>query len=221
MSAPCRLFCLGIVPYGEALRLQERILESVVDGAAPEALLLLEHPPVYTLGRSPASERHLLVSERDLAVRAEVFRVGRGGDVTFHGPGQLVGYPVMDLRTRGRDVHAFVRRLEDVLIATLLDFGISANRVPGLTGVWVGREKIASIGVQVRRSVTMHGFALNVCNDLSFFSAIVPCGIHGCRMTSVSRVLGVHVPVDAVAQVLLPHFAQAFDVEFIQADRPT
>lgn len=218
MSAPCRLFRLGIVPYGEALRLQERILESVADGAAPEALLILEHPPVYTLGRSSASESHFLVSEPNLKARAEVFRVGRGGDVTFHGPGQLVGYPLMDLRRRGRDVHAYVRRLEDVLIPALRDFGIRADRVPGLTGVWVDREKIASIGVQVRRSVTMHGFALNVCNDLSFFSAIVPCGIRGCRMTSVSRVLGVHVPVDAVAQALLPHFAQVFDVKFTQAD---
>jgi len=221
VSALCRLFRLGLVPYGEALRLQEQVLNSVAEGTAPEALLLLEHPPVYTLGRASSAEEHLLVSEQDLASRAQVFRVGRGGDVTFHGPGQLVGYPVMDLRVRGRDVHAYVRRLEDVLVATLRDFGVRAGRIPGLTGVWVGSEKIASIGVQVRRSITMHGFALNVSTDLSYFSAIIPCGIQGCRMTSLSRVLGRAVELDQVADTLLPHFARVFGVAFIDPGGPS
>jgi len=221
VSALCRLFRIGLVPYGEALRLQEQVLNSVAEGTAPEALLLLEHPPVYTLGRSSSAEEHLLVSEQDLASRAQVFRVGRGGDVTFHGPGQLVGYPVMDLRVRGRDVHAYVRRLEDVLVATLTDFGVRAGRIPGLTGVWVGSEKIASIGVQVRRSITMHGFALNVSTDLSYFSAIIPCGIQGCRMTSLSRVLGRAVELDQVADALLPHFARVFGVTFIDPGGPS
>ncbi|MGQ9525985.1 MAG: lipoyl(octanoyl) transferase LipB [Armatimonadota bacterium] len=216
MSAPCRLFRPGLVPYGEALRLQEEVLQAVADGAAPEALILLEHPPVYTVGRSSASEKHLLVPEHSLSTHAEVYRVGRGGDVTFHGPGQLVGYPVMDLRLRGRDVHRYVRQLEEVLIATLADFGVRAQRRPGMTGVWVAGEKIASIGVQVRRGVTMHGFALNVSTDLSYFSLIIPCGIRGCRVTSLSRILSRPVDLDDVADRLLPHFARVFEVAFVE-----
>ncbi|MGC8832517.1 MAG: lipoyl(octanoyl) transferase LipB [Armatimonadota bacterium] len=212
MSTECRLIRLGLTPYEHALKLQEKVLADVADHLLPETLILLEHPPTFTIGRAPASESNLLLPEEALKKMAEVYRVGRGGNVTFHGPGQLVGYPIMDLRRRQRDVHAYVRALEEVLIRVLKDYGISANREEGLTGVWVEKNKIAAIGVQVRRGVTMHGFALNVDPDLSFFSMIVPCGIRVRGVTSMSAVLGRRVSLQEVEERLIPHFEQVFDV---------
>jgi lipoate-protein ligase B len=173
----------GCVEYGRALAWQEALVARRIAGG-PDALLLLEHPPVYTLGRG-ADPQHL---GRAAGGPVPVWRVGRGGEVTWHGPGQLVGYPVLGLMGLRRDVHWYLRRLEDVLIAALADVGVAAGRVPGRTGVWVaGRRKIASIGVAVRRWVTWHGFALNVSPDLSGFEAITPCGLRGVEMTSVAR----------------------------------
>lgn len=173
----------GCVEYGRALAWQEALVARRIAGG-PDALLLLEHPPVYTLGRG-GDPRHL---GRAACGSVPVWRVGRGGEVTWHGPGQLVGYPVLGLTELRRDVHWYLRTLEDVLIAALDDVGVKAGRVPGRTGVWVaGRRKIASIGVAVRRWVTWHGFALNVGADLSGFDAITPCGLTGVEMTSTAR----------------------------------
>ncbi len=177
---------LGRVAYDEALALQERLRDSRIAGEIPDTLLLLEHPDVITLGTG-ASGAFLRLSGEDLERRGyAVRRTNRGGEVTWHGPGQLVGYPIVDLAARDRDLHRYLRALEDVLIGALADLGVSAGRRDGYTGVWLdARRKIASIGVGVRRWVTMHGFALNVCCDLSRFEAIVPCGIPDVRMARV------------------------------------
>ena len=171
---------LGIVDYAGALALQEELVRARHLDQMPDTLLLLEHPHVFTLGRG-ADERYL-ITRRD---NVPIHRVSRGGQVTYHGPGQLVGYPILKLEGAARDVHRYLRALEDVMIDSLARVGIPAERRPGLTGVWVGGRKIGSIGVGIRRWVTLHGFALNVCPDLSFFDGIVPCGIDGCVMTSI------------------------------------
>ena len=173
-------------------------------GDGQDTLLLLEHPPVYTLGRG-ADERFVLNPGQ-----VPVQRVSRGGQVTFHGPGQLVGYPILALSGRRRDVHAYIRRLEDVLIQTLAGYGLPARRREGLTGVWCGEDKIASIGVGIRRWVTFHGFALNVDPDLSYFDKIIPCGLADVRMTSMARALGRPIPVQTVKSRLAEIFAATF-----------
>ncbi len=195
----------GRVAYERALAWQEALVDRRL-GGPPDALLLLEHPAVYTLGRG-ADPRHLGAA-RDGPV--PVFRVGRGGQVTYHGPGQLVGYPVLGLRELRPDLHWYLRALEDALIGALDDLGIQAGRVPGRTGVWVDRRrKIASIGIGLRRWVTRHGFALNVGADVSGFAPITPCGIEGVEMTSVAREGG-PAEVEAVASVVLSRLLRTF-----------
>ncbi|MBI3301120.1 MAG: lipoyl(octanoyl) transferase LipB [Deltaproteobacteria bacterium] len=200
------LYCidLGLVEYVQTLTWQEALVRQRCQGEGEDTLLLLEHPPVFTLGRG-GDERHLLNPRQ-----VPVHRVGRGGDVTFHGPGQLVGYPILDLTRHGRDVHAYLRGLEAVLIATLAQWGLSAQRKDGLTGVWVGEQKIASIGVGVRRWVTYHGFALNVDPALSYFADIVPCGLAGVRMTSMAELLTQPVALAAVKASIAETFADHF-----------
>lgn len=198
---------LGLINYAHALGLQEDLLLKRYHSECEDTLLLLEHPPVFTLGRG-GDETHLLTPHG-----VPVHRVGRGGDVTFHGPGQLVGYPIIQLGSHGRDVHAYLRGIEAVLIEVLAHHQIIAHREPGLTGVWVGTEKIASIGVGVRRWVTYHGFALNVETDLSYFNDIVPCGIRGVRMVSMSSVLERPVLVDSMKPVIAETFARHFGYE--------
>jgi lipoate-protein ligase B len=182
---------LGRVPYADALALQEELRERLASGEGSETVLLLEHPDVITFGRG-AADSNARASDSELRQRGyDVFRVGRGGDVTWHGPGQLVGYPILDLRRHGSDVHRYLRDLEAVLIAALADFGIEAQRREGFAGVWLdARRKIASIGVGVRAWRTLHGFALNVDCDLTRFAAIVPCGLAGVEMVSMASVLG-------------------------------
>ena len=176
--------------------------------------MLLEHAPVITLGRGARAE-HLLLPRAELARRGvEVAACSRGGDVTWHGPGQLVGYPIVDLTPRGRDLHRYLRELEEVLIRTLAHFGVAGQRIPGKTGVWVGSAKIASIGIAVRRWVAWHGFALNLDPDLSGFAAIVPCGLHGVRMTSLAAELGRPVPRRAVEEVLIAAFANVLQMDY-------
>lgn len=200
---------LGRLEYDAALALQEAARDAVAEGKVPDLLLYVEHPPVYTLGRGAAQE-HLLLSPEVLAARgAIVRRVSRGGDVTYHGPGQLVGYPILNLERYGRDLHRYVRALEAALIGALAEFGVKAVRVPGLTGVWVGQEKIAAIGVAVRRWVTYHGFALNVAVDLDRFRAIVPCGIRDRGVTSLDRFLPAP-PMAAVRDAVTRHLAAGF-----------
>ncbi|HMA24154.1 MAG TPA: lipoyl(octanoyl) transferase LipB [Gemmatimonadaceae bacterium] len=179
---------LGVMSYAAALDLQREIARARIAGTiAEDVLLLVEHPPVVTLGRS-AKEKHLLASPEALQARGvERFEVERGGDVTFHGPGQLVGYPIIDLNRHRRDLHWYLRQLEEALIVALSDFGIVAERSAGQTGVWTQGRKIASIGVHARSWVTWHGFALNVTTDLSYFDLMVPCGIQSVIMTSISR----------------------------------
>jgi lipoyl(octanoyl) transferase len=195
---------LGLVDYAHALGLQEDLLMKRYHNECEDTLLLLEHPPVFTLGRG-GDETHLL-TPYDIPVH----RVGRGGDVTFHGPGQLVGYPIIHLGSQGRDVHAYLRGIEVVLIQVLLQHQIVAHREPGLTGVWVGTEKIASIGVGVRHWVTYHGFALNVDPALSYFADIIPCGIVGVRMTSMASILAHPLVVDTVKPLVAETFARSF-----------
>ena len=207
---------LGLIGYDRALELQRDLVERRKRGEIPDQLLLLEHPDVITLGVKTRSERtHVLESDAALAARGvSVVETGRGGDVTYHGPGQLVGYPILDLKPDRCDVHRYVRDLEEVLIQVAAAFGISAGRVPGLTGIWVGppdREgKLAAIGVRISRWVTSHGFALNVNTDLSRFDLIVPCGITGKGVTSLERLLGRRVPMDEVAAVVERVFVEVF-----------
>src|ERR1700687_4163962 len=196
-----------MVEYAAALALQEELVTRKIAGDCNDYLLLLEHEPVYTLGRG-ADAQDLRGADELLGV--PVFRVGRGGGVTFHGPGQLVAYPIIRLRHAGRDVHRYVRSLEDVLIAACADFGIAAQRHPGQTGVWVGTAKVASIGVGVRRWTTFHGVALNVSTDLSFFERIVPCRMPDVRMTSLARECGSAPPMHDVRATFVRHFRAAF-----------
>lgn len=181
---------LGTMAYGEALLLQRAVARARISGAFDEDLLLLvEHPPVVTLGRS-SKEKHLLASPALLASRGvDLHEVERGGDVTFHGPGQLVGYPILDLKRHKRDLHWFLRQVEAALIQSIAPLGLTGERSPGFTGVWTGGRKLASIGVHARDWVTWHGFALNVTTDLSYFDLMVPCGIAAVEMTSVAKEL--------------------------------
>jgi lipoyl(octanoyl) transferase len=204
-----------LVSYGEALERQRRVARARISGEVGEdVLLLVEHPPVVTLGRS-AKDAHLLASGEMLAARGiELFEVERGGDVTFHGPGQLVGYPILDLKRHRKDLHWYLRQVEQALIDALEEIGIPADRNPGLTGVWTAGRKIASIGVHARDWVTWHGFALNVTTDLSYFDLMVPCGIQAVTMTSVDRELGVRAPnADLVASAVVRTFGSVFSLE--------
>ena len=203
---------LGVVPYAEALALQRSLVEERRAGLIGDTLLLLEHPHVITLGvRGDGGRSHLLASSETLAARGvEVHETGRGGDITYHGPGQLVGYPIIDLKPDRCDVHRYVRDLEGLLIRTASDYGIDAGRVEGLTGVWVGNEKLAAIGVRIARWITSHGFALNVTSDLDFFKLIVPCGIADRGVTSLSRLVGRKIDMAEVAARTAEHFANIF-----------
>ena len=199
---------LGRMDYGKALALQQELVAARKQGLVPDQLLLLEHPHVITLGRNGRLE-NLLAGEQALASAGiSFYPTDRGGDVTYHGPGQLVGYPILDLREWKRDVGAYVRAIEQTIIDTLADFGISAGRIPKLTGVWVGERKIAAIGVHISRWVTSHGFALNVHTDLSYFQYIVPCGLTK-PVTSMAQ-LGVHASLADVSSVLVGHFERIF-----------
>lgn len=190
---------LGLSDYKETYALQARLAEDVLSGSSPETLLLLEHPPVYTIGRT-GSEDNILDNS------LEVVRINRGGDITFHGPGQLVGYPILNLAQRGCDLHRYLRFMEELLIQTATDFKVEAYRVPGRTGVWTDRGKLASIGVGARRWITMHGFALNVTTDLSWFRRINPCGIANCPVTSLEVTSGRAVSVDEVRERIAGRF---------------
>jgi lipoyl(octanoyl) transferase len=210
---------MGVVPYAQALDFQRQVARARISGAIPEdVLLLVEHPPVVTLGRS-SKERHLLATPALLAARGvELFEVERGGDVTFHGPGQLVGYPIVDLKQHKQDLHWYLRQVEEALIVALARFGIEAGREAGLTGVWTHGRKIASIGVHARDWVTWHGFALNVSTDLSYFGLMVPCGIEAVTMTSVSAELGAASPsFEEVAIAVAESFGSVFDLSVSDA----
>jgi len=196
---------LGLIPYAEAWTLQQELVAERKAGNAPDTLLLLEHPHVITLGRSAQRENILT-----LPPGVELQETNRGGDVTYHGPGQLVGYPIFDLHGLRKDIAWYMRTLEGCLIEALAAFDITAERLPGLTGVWVGHDKIAAMGVHLSRWVTCHGFALNVTTDLSYFDAIIPCGIRGHGVTSMEKLLGHSVKMNDVKQAVIRSFQKGF-----------
>jgi lipoyl(octanoyl) transferase len=211
---------LGRIRYADGLDLQAKRVAERQAGEIPDTLLLLEHDPVFTLGRN-ARRDNVLFSEEALRRKGfDVFESGRGGDVTYHGPGQVVGYPILDLSPDRRDVHRYVRDLEEVMVRCCADYGIEAGRVEGLTGTWVGNEKIGAIGVRISRWVTSHGFALNAANDLSAFDLIVPCGIRDRGVTSLERLLGRPVGLDEVMDRLTVHFADVFGCELASGVSP-
>lgn len=191
------------LPYEDGLRMQEQIVQDIVEGKSEDLTLLLEHEPVYTMGRQRDQS-----SLRDVTkLPASVFEINRGGQATYHGPGQLVGYLLWDLKKRGQDLHAHLRMIEDTLIATCHDFGVMAQRREALTGVWVSDRKLASIGVGVRKWISMHGFAINITDEcLPYFSWITPCGIGGVQMTSLSREAGREISVQEFAEAIAKKF---------------
>jgi lipoyl(octanoyl) transferase len=210
---PLEVHWLGTVPYAEGVDLQRRLVEQRKADAIPDQLLLLEHPAVITLGVKTRDDRsHIVASPAKLKEEGvEVVETGRGGDVTYHGPGQLVGYPIIDLRPDRCDVHRYVRDLEEMLIRAVSRFGVTAARMPGLTGVWVGDEKLAAIGVRIARWITSHGFALNVTTNLGHFDFIVPCGIADKGVTSLGHLTKFPVTVEVVVPAVTDAFAEVFD----------
>jgi len=204
---------LGRIDYADALALQQRLVEARQAGEIEDTLLLLEHPKVITLGRA-AKKQHVLLSESALKERGyEQFEIGRGGDVTYHGPGQLVVYPIVDLKPDRADVRRYVSDLEETMIRVCADYGLEATRVRGLNGAWIGARKVGAVGVRISRWVTMHGFALNVSTELEAFSAIVPCGIQDRGVTSLTQELGRDVSLAEVALQAAAHFAVIFQAE--------
>lgn len=204
---------LGLVPYDEALALQGALVEDRRHGRVTDVLLLLEHAPVITLGvRAHNSRAHVRASDEALAARGiSLVDTGRGGDVTYHGPGQLVGYPILDLKPDRCDVHRFVRDLEEVLIRAAAAFGIRAGRIAGLTGIWANDQKLAAIGVRISRWITSHGFAFNVTTNLDDFALIVPCGISDRDVTSLARLCGRDIPMADVEGAVVRAFCEVFD----------
>ena len=207
---------LGLVAYGAGLELQAGLVEERRSGAIGDTLLLLEHPPVITLGvKTRGKQVNIVASPEVLAAEGvSVFETGRGGDITYHGPGQLVGYPILDLRPDRCDVHRYVRDIEEALIIALREFDIEGGRLAGRTGVWVGpdgrEEKVAAIGVRISRWITSHGFALNVGTNLEHFQLIVPCGIADRGVTSIERLLGRAVPMNDVEDAVVRAFGRVF-----------
>ena len=206
---------LGTVSYPEALAMQRALVEERRAGRVPDLLLLLQHPAVITLGVKGDGGRSNVVATPDrlseLGIAVE--ETGRGGDVTYHGPGQIVGYPILDLRPDRQDVHRYVRDLEEVMIRTCADYGLAASRIAGCTGTWIGGEKIGAIGVRISRWITSHGFAFNVSTRLDHFQLIVPCGIADRGVTSLEKATGRTIPIDEVERRLVRNFAAVFERE--------
>jgi lipoyl(octanoyl) transferase len=211
---------LGLLAYADAHALQERLVEARKAGAVGDTVLLLEHPKVITLGRR-ASRDHVLLSGQALSQSGyELHETGRGGDVTFHGPGQLVVYPIVDLKPDREDVRRYVRDLEESMIRVCADYGLSARRIEGLNGTWIGERKVGAVGVRISQWVTMHGLALNVNTDLSSFSAIVPCGITDRGVTSLSHELQRPLALPDVEERTVRHLATLLDAELVLRDGP-
>ena len=198
---------LGLSPYQQTWDLQKKLQSRRIKNEIEDTVLLVEHEPVYTFGKN-ADENHLLQNYPD---NVNIFHIERGGDITFHGPGQLVGYPIIDLHNYKMSISWFMRSLEDVIINTLMHYGIAANRKEGLTGVWVKDEKIAALGVRISRWVTMHGFALNVNTQLHYYDSIIPCGIFEYGVTSMEKVLNKEIDMDEVKYILIEQFQNVFN----------
>ncbi len=211
------LLTTGLLDYQSAWDLQKSIIADRIAGNVPDTLIMTEHPHTYTLGKT-GREDHLVADELSLQRRGiTVYRIDRGGDITYHGPGQIVGYPILDLHNHFLDLHKYLRALEEVLILTLSDYGIAAGREEGMTGVWIDGAKIAAIGVKVSRWVTMHGFAFNVNTDLSYFNNIVPCGISDKPVTSLAQLLGREPDHLEVEEVVASRFAEIFHLKWLTA----
>ncbi len=222
----CDVFSLGLVDYQEAWARQKELVEKRLKGEINDTLLLLEHPHLFTMGRG-GGRKNILVSDKRLEEKGvSVYEVDRGGNITYHGPGQVMGYPILNLNEHGRDVHLMLRCLEEVIIKLLFDYGVEAGRVPGYTGVWVGKEKIAAIGIGVRRWITFHGFCLNVNPDMDYFSLINPCGLIEKGVTSLQQLKGesgkgkVKTPsrksvpeLKDLQQNLIRHFGKVFNLK--------
>jgi lipoyl(octanoyl) transferase len=204
---------LGLVPYDEALAMQRQLVEERRAGRVPDLLLLLQHPAVITLGvKGDGGRANIVAADERLAeLGIAVQETGRGGDVTYHGPGQIVGYPILDLKPDRCDVHRYVRDLEEVMIRVCADYGVTAGRIKGLTGTWVGAEKIGAIGVRLSRWITSHGFAFNVSTDLDHFKLIVPCGISDRGVTSLERATGRHLSLSEVEGAVVRRFQEMFE----------
>jgi lipoyl(octanoyl) transferase len=203
---------LGLVPYADALELQRALVDDRKADRIPDTLVLLQHPHVMTIGVKRDGRSHILATpERLSSLGIEVFEAGRGGDVTYHGPGQLVGYPILDLNPDRRDVHRYVRDLEEVMIRVCADYGLEAERINGLSGAWVEGGKIGAIGVRISRWITSHGFAFNVTTDVDFFKLIVPCGIADHGVTSLSAQTGATPPMTEVEDRVIERFCQVFE----------
>jgi lipoyl(octanoyl) transferase len=204
---------LGVVPYDEALVMQRGLVEERRAGHVPDLLLLLQHPAVITLGvKGDGGRANIVATDERLAeLGIAVHETGRGGDVTYHGPGQIVGYPILDLKPDRCDVHRYVRDLEEVMIRVCADYGVTAGRIQGLTGTWVGAEKIGAIGVRLSRWITMHGFAFNVSTDLDHFKLIVPCGISDRGVTSLERATGGRLSIADVEDAVVRRFRDIFE----------
>jgi lipoyl(octanoyl) transferase len=216
----CQVEQLGVIDYAEALRLQQARVAARKAGSIPDTLLLLEHPHVYTLGRNAQRANLLFSPERFAQLGAGVFETDRGGDVTYHGPGQVVGYPIFDLKQHRRDLGWYMRSLEEVFIRVAEAFGITAGRNPQATGVWVGNDKLVAMGIHVSRWVTSHGFALNVNTDLAYFDQIVPCGLRDKGVTSLEKLLGRKVPIEAVVERVIKGFGDVFGLEMVGGPAP-
>lgn len=209
---PLQVRRLGRVPYAEGLELQRALVEERRADRIPDTLLLLQHPHVVTIGVKKEGRSHILATpERLSSLGVEVFETGRGGDVTYHGPGQLVGYPIVDLNPDRRDVHRYVRDLEEVMIRVCAGYGVTAGRVKGFSGAWVGDTKIGAIGVRISRWITSHGFAFNVTTDVAFFDLIVPCGIADRGVTSLAAQIGREPSMHEVEERFVEQFASVFD----------
>jgi len=208
---PLQVQRLGLVPYADGLELQRRLVEERKADRIADTLLLLQHPHVITVGVKKDGREHILASpDRLSSLGVEVFETGRGGDVTYHGPGQLVGYPIFDLNPDRRDVHQYVRDIEEVMIRVCAGYGLTAGRVKGFSGAWVGDEKIGAIGVRISRWVTSHGFAFNVTTDVNFFDLIVPCGIADKGVASLAKALGRQPEMREVEDRFIANFAAVF-----------
>jgi lipoyl(octanoyl) transferase len=206
----CRVEQLGTVDYAEGLRLQAQRIAQRKAAEIPDTLLLLEHPHVYTLGRNARRENLLISEERLAALGAQLFETNRGGDITYHGPGQLVGYPIFDLTKHRRDIAWFMRSLEEVFIRVAREFGIEAGRLAGAPGVWVGNDKLVAMGVHISRWVTSHGFAFNVNTDLGYFEWIVPCGLPDKGVTSLAKLLGRPVEMNRTTRLVIEQCGKVF-----------
>lgn len=209
----CMLYWLGQIDYGEAYDIQKKLWSQKMNGRAEDALLLLAHPPTFTVGKSGKLENLLLTKEELASKGISLFFIDRGGDITYHGPGQLVVYPIIDLKNRGKDIYQYIHCLEEVAIRTLASLSIEAQRDEKHIGVWVGDEKIAAIGVRIKKWITMHGLALNVNPNLEHFSYINPCGILDRGVTSIAGLLCREVPMETVVKELVKQFSDVFDVD--------